>query len=172
MNHFQVVAQPYSRQCATCGGQAASVLALIWFCKDLGQHHFAKFATTTSQRCPKLENDVWATHLRLQLTQRQQYSRQYGHLFVSLAQEHFVFCLDSNFSTRRSIVDLIGRLWGHWLRISVVNFNNFDLLLACISFHHEMANLTEEKCQKRRLLSLSFHVLKTPVYRFDLYGRY
>ena len=62
------------------------------------------------------------------------------------------FCnvaVDSNFSTRRSIVDLLGRLLrGHW--IWLVNFNNFDSLLARISFNNEIANckLTKEKCQK------------------------
>ena len=33
-------------------------------------------------------------------------------------------------------------------RISIINFNNFDSLLARMSCHHEMANLTTEKCQK------------------------
>ena len=91
-NHFQVVAQSNSR---TSHGQASSVIASIWFCKYVDQDHFAKFATTTSQRCPTLENDMWETHLGfLQLRpQRQQYSRQYGHFFVSLVRQHFVLLL-------------------------------------------------------------------------------
>ena len=72
-NHFQVVAQPNSRTYDASGGQTSSVLASIWFCKDLGQDHFVKFATTTSLRCPTLENDVWETHLGfLQLKPKRQ----------------------------------------------------------------------------------------------------
>ena len=110
-NHFRLL--PNLRAYDASDGQAASVLSSIWFCKHVDQNHFAKFATTTSQRCPTLENDVGETHLGfLQLKpQRQQYSRHYGHFFVSLARKHFVLCLWIQiFSIRRSIVDLLGRL--------------------------------------------------------------
>ena len=91
---FKLLLSPIHERYAS-GGQAASVLASIWFCKDIGQDHFVKFATTTSLRCPTLENDVWETHLGfLQLKpQLQQYSRHYGHFFVSLSRAHFVLCL-------------------------------------------------------------------------------
>ena len=92
-NHFEVVAQPNLRTYNASGGQTDSVLASIWFCKNVGQDHF--FSTTTSSRCPTLENNVWETHLDfLQLKPpRQQYSQHYGHFFVSLARGHFVLCL-------------------------------------------------------------------------------
>ena len=54
----KVVAQLNSRTYNASVGQAASVLASISFCKDVSQDYFAKFATTLSQRCPTLENDV------------------------------------------------------------------------------------------------------------------
>ena len=68
-NHFQVVAQPNSRTYDASGGQAASVLASIWFCKHVGQDHFAKFATTTSTNSHKLlkkiTKGVWMKNRQL-----------------------------------------------------------------------------------------------------------
>ena len=93
---FKLLLSPNSRTYDASGGQTASVLALIWFCK-------AKI----------ISHDVWETHLGfLQLKpQRQHYSRHYGHLFVSLVRKHSVLCLWIQIlSTRRSIVNLIGRL--------------------------------------------------------------
>ena len=104
-NYFQVVAQPNSRTYDASGGQTASVLASIWFCKDIDQDHFI---TTTSDRWPTLENDVWETHWAL-------FNWSLSTLLALLCLTGTrTFCtvpVDSNFSTRCSIVDLQGRLF-------------------------------------------------------------
>ena len=73
--------------------------------------------------------------------QRQHYSRYYGHFFVTGTATFCAAPVESNYSTRRSIVDLLERLL-------LLLTSNFDSFLALIFFHHEIANLLEEKCQK------------------------
>ena len=112
-NHFQVVAQPNSRKYNTSGGQAASVFASIWFCKDVGQDHFTKFATTTSQRCPTLENGVRETYLGfLQLKLQRQHILDTTSTSLSHWHGNILYCACGFqfFSARLSIFDLRGPL--------------------------------------------------------------
>ena len=88
------------------------------------QDHFAKFATTTSQRDALCLRTTCERHFLQLKPQRQQYSRHYGHFFVSLARQHFVQC--GNISTIRSIVDLLGRLLRPQIERSALNVEDTD----------------------------------------------
>ena len=112
-NHYQVVVQPNSRTYDASGGQAASVLASIWFCKDVGQNYFEKFATTDMP-------NAWEWRVRdtfgLSSTEALAaaiFSKLRALLCLTGTRTFCTVPVDSNFSIRRSIVDLLGRLHDH-----------------------------------------------------------